>query len=135
MAIFEVGMTQEQAQEAINPAPAGRYRLAYEGLMLDKETQDPRWTTKKGGKMVKGMFRIVSPDPVQHGKSLIYNGVIGSFSFATLTSVLPIMSGTGIDTEAGKGMEIEADLTEETYTKNDGTEGKKNEIKKMYVVG
>ena len=136
MALFEIGMTQEQVMEAINPAPKDRYRLGYEGLMLDKENGgDPRWTTKRGGKMVKALLRIISPDPIQHGKSIIYNGVIGSFSFANLTAVLPLMSGTGIDPEAGKGMEIEADVDVDTYTKNDGTEGKRNNIVKMYSIG
>ncbi len=134
--LYEVGMTQEQVMAMVKPAPADRYRLIFRGFLINEEAPEGQkliWPTKKGGKMVKAKFAISSPDPAQNGKMLIYMGLIGSFSFANLCRVLPIMSGTGIDEDAAIGSEIEADVSVSSYTNSYGESVEKNDITKMYL--
>ncbi len=136
MAIFDIGMTQEQVMEASKPAPANRYKMVFKGFLPNEEAEEGAkifWPTKSGAKQVKAMFTILSPDPVQNGKGIIYSCTIGSAFFSRLCGVLPLMSGTGIDEEAALGMEIEADVVVNTYTRRDGEPGERNDITKMYM--
>jgi hypothetical protein len=135
MAIVDIGMTQEQVLAAIAPAPAGRYRLVFKGFIKDKDGSI-KWPTKKGGEMYKAKFEVVSPDPALAGKGIIYNAVRGAFTFATLVKLLPIMTASGIDTEAAIGCEVEADLSIHTYTNPDtGKESEpSNQIDKLLAV-
>jgi len=129
VAIFTIGMTQEQVIAALEPIIPDHYRIRFEGFLkgLDGSIF---FSTQAGGKMVKARFSVVS-NGTEHGKSLVYLGVIGQFSFANLAKALPIMTGSGIDDEAAIGTECEADVTLEEYTDRDGNEAKGNKIKKL----
>jgi hypothetical protein len=133
MPLYELGMTQDEIQEATRPAPEGDYLLTYEGLIMYKpltEEEDVFHPTKAGGKMVKAKFVINSPDPKASGKRVIYTGVVGSFSFSYLCAAIPIMSGTGVDSEAGIGRQVKAHLTIRVYENPEtGEVTESNEIK------
>ncbi|MBU2118786.1 MAG: hypothetical protein KJ954_14455, partial [Alphaproteobacteria bacterium] len=132
MALVEIGMTQETIEKVLEPMEPGEKTLVYMGLLTDAANGDsPVFITSKGGKMVKAKFQCISSDPVENGKGLIYNGVIGSFSFAELVKRIPLMVGTSIDSEAGIGMEFRMTVSKETYLTKDGETKMKNEIKKF----
>jgi len=101
-------MTQEEIMASVEPASPGTYRLTFEGFLVNEDRGDIFFPTKAGGKMVKARFRTSSPDPSQHGKSILYNATIGAFTFANLCKALPIMERNGINSEVAIGMEIEA---------------------------
>jgi hypothetical protein len=134
MAIIDVGMTQDEVMEAVNPAPEGDYLLTFEGFLENPEGE-VLFTTKKGGKMAKAKFTINSTDPKADGKRLIYNGVVGSFSFANLCKALPIMSGTGIDTEGAISRQIKGHVTIREYENPEtGEKTVSNDLSKMSAV-
>ncbi len=138
MAIIDLGISQEQVMAALKPAPANRYRLTFEGFLRNPEGQDEReryyFPTRAGGKMVKARFRVMDSNPAAHGKTIIYSATVGSFSFAILCKVLPVMTRMGLDTEKAIGRTIEADVTIREYDTNNGEKGKANEIVKMFAV-
>ena len=132
MALISINMTQEEVQKVLEPMDAGVKTLVYTGLLVDSTNEDsPVFATSKGGKMVKAKFTCISSDPNENGKGVIYNGVIGSFSFAELTKRVPILVGRDIDTEAGVGLEFQAEVTLEEYLTKDGEPRKRNGIKKF----
>jgi hypothetical protein len=133
MPLYELGMTQDEVMEATKPAPEGDYLLTFDGLILAKpgtEEEDVYHPTKAGGKMVKAKFIINSSDSKANGKRVIYTGVVGSFSFSYLCAAVPIMRGTGVDTDAGIGRQIKAHLAVRSYENPEtGEVTESNEIK------
>lgn len=124
MAVYDVGMTMEEvmASGELEAPPDGTYTWRYTGLL--KKDGDVRWPTQSGGKKVLAKLEVVSGEPTLTGKGIIYQGVIGSFSFSNLNKVVPgLMTTAGIDDEAGLGVEFEARLRATTYKKADGSEG------------
>ena len=133
MPLYELGMTQEDIIEASKPAPEADYLLTFEGFILyheGKDDEDIYHPTKAGGRMVKGKFRIESENPKASGKRIVYNGVVGSFSFENMSLALPFMKGTGIDSDAANGRQVRAHVIEKSYTNPETDETTlSNEIK------
>jgi len=120
MAVYELGMTMEEVMAPVELLPPGMYTFAYEGLLKDDEGSI-YFPTSKGGQSVKARFRVISPDPLQNGKGVIYMGIIGQFSFANLQKIIPLMTPRGIDDEVGIGTQIQATIAHQVVTK-DGEE-------------
>jgi hypothetical protein len=135
MAIIEdIGMTQEEVLSVLEPAPAGEYEVTLTGFL---KTEDGKFVhaTKKGGRMVKAKLRIDSADPKANGKTVIHMGVLGTFGFAMLTKVFPIMSGTGITEEEAIGRSCKASVTVEKYTNPEtGDTNMSNKIGKLWAI-
>ena len=125
--LVDINMTQEEVMAVLEPPKASeKTKFVFEGLMLNSEQPENKrflFPTKKGGTQVKAKLRVIDPDPAENGKGLIYNGVIGQFSFANLCKVVKIMSGTGVDDEAAIGTEFYAKVTHGEYDRDDGTKG------------
>jgi hypothetical protein len=112
MAIIEVGMTLEDAKKSVEPIPAAKYRGTLVDWMKDSQGQVLQTTKNGKKKMLKPIFKIVHEDPAVAGRQLIYNAVLGSFSFGELAAALPsVFVGRGIDTEAGKGIDVWLDVS------------------------
>jgi hypothetical protein len=109
VAVFELNMTMEELMAPIEQLPPGDYSFAYEGLLKDDQG-GIYFPTQAGGQSVKARFRVVSPDPLQNGKGVIYQGTLGQFSFANLQKVIPLMTARGIDDEVGIGTMITASI-------------------------
>lgn len=130
MPIINVGLTQEEVLASKDPAPAGEYTLRLVEFLMDEknipQTEDAFvYLSKKGKPMLKVLFRIVSSDPLQDGKSIFFNAVMvkgrEGFSFADLVAAFPnLMSGGTINTEAILGAECKADVEISEY------QGRKN---------
>jgi hypothetical protein len=124
-------MTMEEIMAPVELPPPGHYRAIYEGLLKD-EDGGIFFPTMKGGQSVKARFRLISPDPVQNGRGVIYQGVLGQFSFANLQKVVPIVQNGKVDDEAGVNTEIEFDLAHQKVTR-DGEERTYLRFSKMRV--
>jgi hypothetical protein len=62
-------------------------------------------------------------------------GVLGTFGFAMLTKVFPIMSGTGITEEEAIGRSCKASVTVEKYTNPEtGDTNMSNKIGKLWAI-
>lgn len=133
MAVFELNMTMEELMAPIEILPPADYTLLYEGLLKDDDGSI-YFPTQKGGQSVKARFRVVSPDPLQNGKGVIYQGVLGQFSFANLQKVIPLMTPRGIDDEVGIGTQIMATIA---HTKKvvDGEERTYLKWSRMRIAG
>ena len=120
MAIIEVGMTLDDAKKSVEPIPAAKYRGTLVDWMKDKEGNVLQKTRDGKKKMLKPVFKVVHEDPSVAGRQLIYNAVVGSFSFGELAAALPqCFVGRGIDTEAGKGSDVWLDVSIGTYEGRD----------------
>lgn len=135
MAIIEdIGMTQDEVLSVLEPAPAGEYAVSFTGF-LKTDAGSFVHATKKGGRMVKAKLRIESADPKANGKTLIHMGVLGTFGFAMLTKVFPIMSGTGITEEEAIGRSCKANVIVDKYTNPEtGDTNLSNKITKMWAI-
>jgi hypothetical protein len=120
MAIIEVGMTLDDAKKSVEPIPAAKYRGTLVDWMKDKEGNVLQKTRDGKKKIIKPIFKVVHEDPAVAGRQLIYNAVVGSFSFGELAAALPqCFVGRGIDTEAGKGSDVWLDVSIGTYDGRD----------------
>ena len=116
MAIIEVGMSLDDAKKSVEPIPAAKYRATLVDWMKDK-AGNVKQKTKDGKKfMFRPIFKVVHEDPSVGSRQLIYNAVVGSFSYGELALALPqVFVGSGIDTEAGKGSDVWLDVSIDTY--------------------
>ena len=115
MAVYDLAMTMEEIMAPVELLSPGHYRMRYEGLLKDEEGSI-FWPTRAGAQSVKARFRTISPDPVQNGRGVIYQGILGQFSFANLQKCIPLIQNGKIDDEAGVGTEIEVDITHRKVT-------------------
>jgi hypothetical protein len=122
MAIFDLPMTMEEIMAPVELPPSGHYVMIYEGLLKDDQGNPYFPTFDQKGQQVRARFRIVSPDPVQNGRGLIYKGTLGQFTFTNLQKVVPLMAGGQLDDEAGVGTQIEVDLVRKTFKDDQGEE-------------
>lgn len=127
MPLVDVEMTEQEADDILNPAPARRgYRLRVFGV---RQTEEGEYTfvSEKGSRYEKVIFQIADEGP-HHGKFVKdYNNVHGTGFAAQLRRALPqAFSGRSMDTDLIVGMECLGDLRISEY------EGiQRNEITKL----
>ena len=131
--VEDIGMTQDEVLSVLEPAPAGEYTLSFTGFLKTDEGKFVH-ATKKGGRMVKAKLRIESADPKANGKTVIHMGVLGTFGFAMLAKVFPVLSGTGITEEEALGRSCKASVIVDKYTNPEtGDTNLSNKIGKMWA--
>ncbi len=134
MAVYDIGMTMEQAIQAAEPVKPNHYRMRFDGFLKNSQGDGSIFfPTSTGGKQVKARLTVISNDS-ENGKGLVYSCSIGTVFFSMLAKALPIITGTGIDDEAAIGMEVEADVTLEPYVDKNGEDQVSNKIKKLKAV-
>jgi hypothetical protein len=131
VAVYDVDMTMEEIMAPVEQLPPNHYVMTYEGMLKD-EMGSIYFPTRSGGTSVKLRFRTVSPDPVQNGRGVIYQAVLGQFTLANVLKCLHIMPEGKFDDEADVNTQIEVDIGHREVVTKDA-QGKPSGEKKTYL--
>ncbi len=134
MGIVETDMTLEDAEKALEPAPAAKYKVQITAFKTAEDGTTEVTFEKSGNKGMVANMKITGEGPTfepgeNFGKLVKpYNAIKGTSFMAMFKAAFPAANiGTGFNTDVAINMECLADLKISEY------EGlKSNEVRRLY---